>query len=161
LSNELPPLRDVSGALAGRFSVLALTQSFFGNEDLGLTDELLTELPGILIWALAGWKRLRQRGHFLQPPSSKALIEELEELGSPFLAFVRQRCELKAGYTVGVENLYAAWKAWCTSNDHPGGTPQSFGRGLRAVLPNLEITQPRMNRMRMRWYKGIRLRPGT
>ena len=58
LSNELPRLADVSGALAGRFILLSLTESFYGREDPGLTDKLLTVLPGILNWAIAGWARL-------------------------------------------------------------------------------------------------------
>ena len=58
LSNELPRLADVSGALAGRFILLSLTESFYGREDPGLTDKLLSELPGILNWAIAGWARL-------------------------------------------------------------------------------------------------------
>src|SRR6516165_7424462 len=48
LSNELPRLADASGALAGRFIVLVLVNSFYGREDLGLFDRLIAELPGIL-----------------------------------------------------------------------------------------------------------------
>jgi putative DNA primase/helicase len=54
LSNELPRLSDASGALAGRFIALRLTESFYGREDLDLTQKLLTELPGILLWAIEG-----------------------------------------------------------------------------------------------------------
>src|SRR3954453_4397223 len=38
MTNELPSLSEGSGALAGRFIVLVFQQSFFGNEDRGLTD---------------------------------------------------------------------------------------------------------------------------
>jgi hypothetical protein len=44
LSNELPRLADASGALASRFIVLTLSESFYGREDLHLTDRLLAEL---------------------------------------------------------------------------------------------------------------------
>src|SRR5262249_17581739 len=59
LTNELPRLGDASGALAGRFIVLRLTRSWYGQEDHRLTDRLLGELPGILLWAVEGWKRFR------------------------------------------------------------------------------------------------------
>jgi hypothetical protein len=36
-----------------RFIVLVLIHSFYGREDLGLTDRLLTELPGIFNWSVA------------------------------------------------------------------------------------------------------------
>src|SRR5262245_37082010 len=67
ISNELPKLNDASGALPGRMILLPLIQSWYGNEDVGLTDRLLTELSGILLWTIAGWQRLRERGHFSQP----------------------------------------------------------------------------------------------
>src|SRR5262249_23248106 len=64
ITNELPKLGDASGALAGRLIALRLGRCWFGNEDHTLTDRLLTELPGILLWAIEGWKRLRDRGRF-------------------------------------------------------------------------------------------------
>jgi putative DNA primase/helicase len=77
LSNELPRLNDASGALAGRFLILRLTQSFFGREDPHLTAKLLTELPAILNWAIDGWQRLHDRGHFLVPRSSADAMVDL------------------------------------------------------------------------------------
>src|SRR5208283_2099412 len=67
ITNELPRLKDASGALASRLVILRFTRSFYGREDTGLSDRLQSELPGILLWALQGWQRLRQRGRFEQP----------------------------------------------------------------------------------------------
>jgi putative DNA primase/helicase len=53
-SNELPRTIDASGAFAGRFLILRLTKSFYGQEDHGLTEGLMEELPGILLWAVDG-----------------------------------------------------------------------------------------------------------
>ena len=52
MTNELPRLADASGALASRFIVLMMQNSFYGREDRGLKNRLLIELPGILNWAL-------------------------------------------------------------------------------------------------------------
>ena len=38
--------------------MLRLTESWYGKEDTHLTDRLLKELPGILLGAIDGWKRL-------------------------------------------------------------------------------------------------------
>src|SRR5262249_12040822 len=51
LTNELPRLKDSSGALVGRLVILRQTQSWYGQEDRTLTTRLLEELPGILRWA--------------------------------------------------------------------------------------------------------------
>ena len=47
MTNELPSFSDGSGALASRFVVIVLTKSFYGREDLSLTEKLTAELPGI------------------------------------------------------------------------------------------------------------------
>jgi len=160
LTNELPRIADSSGALASRFIVLPMTQSFYGKEDHGLTDRLLGELPQILNWAIEGWKRLRERGYFLQPSAGNEAVRELEDLGSPIAAFVRERCETGGGNEVECQRLYDAWKRWCEEygRDH-AGTAHSFGRDLRAVVPELKTSQHRSADSRKRFYLGIRLLP--
>ena len=156
LSNELPRLADTSGAMASRFIVLMLKTSFFGREDTELTDKLRTELPNILRWSLDGLQQLRERGRFLQPSSSTEAIQELEDLGSPVGAFVRDRCEIKPGREIACDNLYRAWCSWCTEQgrDH-AGTRQRFGRDLRAVMPGLTVKQRREALQVVRVYGGI------
>jgi P4 family phage/plasmid primase-like protien len=108
LTNELPRLTDASGALAGRFVTLRLTESFYGKEDTGLTDRLLGELPGILNWAIEGWRRLHERGHFVVPTSVRDVVQEIEDLSSPVSAFVRDECVVGPGHRVVVDVLYDA-----------------------------------------------------
>ena len=158
LTNELPRLADSSGALASRFIVLTLRESFLGREDPALTQRLLRELPDIFGWALDGWERLTERGHFVQPKSSEDAIQELEDLGSPISAFIRDRCRLVSGASVECKRMYSAWKSWCEAEgrDHPG-TAQTFGRDLRAAVPGLRNTQVRVGEARVRCYEGIGL----
>lgn len=67
LANELPAFQDPSGALKRRLITLRTTRSFFGNEDVHLTDRLLAELPGILNWSIDGLRRLTAQGRFSNP----------------------------------------------------------------------------------------------
>jgi putative DNA primase/helicase len=158
LTNELPRISDTSGALVGRLVVLVLMQSFYGREDPGLTARLLTELPGILNWALHGYRRLRQRGFFIQPESAKEAVEQLEMLASPIKAFIQDRCNVKPGLTVPVELLYQTWKLWCDTVGRKPGTKQTFGRDLRTAVPSLRTTRPRDGDDRHRVYEGITLK---
>lgn len=159
LTNELPRLADSSGALASRFVVLTLERSFYGREDPLLTERLFQELPGILMWAMDGWDRLTERGHFIQPAASLEAIQELDDLGSPISAFLRARCQVESGLSIDCRALYEAWKSWCQleGRDH-AGTQQTFGRDLRAAIPGLRVAQPRINGVQMRHYEGIGLR---
>ena len=158
-SNELPRIADASGALASRFIVLLLTISFLGREDLGLEDRVLPELPGILNWAIAGLRRLRARGRFMQPASATEAMQYLADLASPVGAFVRERCNLGPGLQVERSRLFQAYVAWRKSQgeEHPV-TEELFGRNLRSAVPSLSTTRPRTGESRLRLYEGIALR---
>jgi putative DNA primase/helicase len=158
MSNELPDLRDASGALAKRYLVLSLQKSWYGQEDTSLLFRLRAELSGILIWALQGLARLQQEGKFIQPASSAPVIENLESLTSPIKAFVAERCELNSTRIVSVTALFNAWRIWCnmTGYAHTGNV-QSFGKNLRAAFPEIEITRPQEDATRERCYRGIAL----
>jgi putative DNA primase/helicase len=159
VSNELPKLGDASGALAGRMILLRLTRTFYGQEDTNLAAKLTAELPGILLWALDGLKRLRARGRFEQPKSGAELLEDMEEIASPVGAFVNDRCVLDKNGWTAISALFAEWKKWCDEHgrEHPGNE-QSFCRDLRAVAAGLTATRPRQDSgKRVRGYNGIRI----
>src|SRR3954447_16808437 len=100
MTNVRPQLADPSGALPSRFVILKTAASFLGREDHGLTDKLLAELPGILNWSVQGYRRLRERGRFIEPASAQEALEQLELLGSPIKAFLSECCEVGPGLSV-------------------------------------------------------------
>ena len=157
LTNELPRLTDSSGALASRFIVLVLKKSFFGKENPGLTDELLTEAPAIFNWALDGLDRLNARGRFVVPQSGEDAIQQLEDLSSPISAFIRDTC-LVGPNQVTAETLWAAWKAWCEGDNRHPGTKVVFGRDLKAAVPTVKRVRLRTDQNRPYVYEGIGLR---
>lgn len=156
LSNELPRITDASATLASRFVLLTLRESFYGREDRGLTKALLREAPGILNWALDGYARLAARGYFVPPKSSAEAQQQLEELTSPTVAFVRERCVLGTGQKVECNAAYDAWSSWCHRNGHPSGTLQTFARNLLAAVPGLATVQDRTKANRgKRFFHGL------
>jgi len=161
LTNELPSLTDGSGALAGRFIVSVLTKSFFGKEDPALTDKLAKELSGILNWAIEGYRNLRDRGHFVQPQSSKDAIEEIEMLAAPVKAFIRDYCNVGPGLTVPVDHLWGRWKSWCEWERRDSGTKAWFGRNLRSALPGLTVARRGERDNQVPTYIGIESRAAT
>jgi putative DNA primase/helicase len=159
ISNELPRLRDASGALASRLIILRFTRAFYNREDLGLFDRLVRELPGILLWAVAGWERLRQRGRFVQPRSGQELPAAMQDLGSPISAFLRDRCVLEPDGRVAVAVLYEVWRGWCQEHGRDAvGDEPSLGRDLHAAILGLSKSRFRDQGTRVAYYRGIRLR---
>jgi putative DNA primase/helicase len=157
ISNELPKLNDSSGAFASRMILLRLTQSWLGNEDINLTGKLMAELPGILLWAIQGWRRLRERGHFVQPDSAQEMVRELEHLGSPIAAFIEECCLVEDGGQVEKKWLFSRWEDWCEGNGHHAGSSSVFGRSLRSAVPTLGDCSLRAQGGRAQMYTGIRL----
>src|SRR5512135_3640499 len=97
-----------SRALAGRFLVLHMTESFAGREDRALEPRLHAELPSVLNWSILGWKRLRARGKFVQPESGRPLVEELTELSSRITTFLADACEIDPSYQEAIPHVYEA-----------------------------------------------------
>ena len=157
-SNELPRLADASGALPSRFILLTMKKSFLGQEDHGLTNRLMGELPYILNWSLDGLDRLNKRGFFIQPDSGKEAVQELADLSSPIGAFLRDQCTQGPEHAISAKLLYTAWCRWCDDQGRDyHGNQQSFGRDLRAAVPGLSLVQPRINGERQRMYQGVNL----
>lgn len=159
LTNEIPRLTDASGALASRFIVIKLTNSFLGREDLELEDRLTGELPDILYMALRALRDLLNRGHFVQPDAAKDDLEMLQDLGSPISAFVRDRCELLPAAWTSSDDLWAAWQAWCEEEGRDGiGTKSMFFQRLNAAVTGIRRTRRTdMSNNQFYAYEGIRL----
>jgi putative DNA primase/helicase len=86
-------------------------------------------------------------------------VRELEDLGSPIGAFVRERCVVGPGRTVETAGLYEVWCNWCTQQGrNHAGIAQTFGRDLRVAVPGLNVTQSRGVDGRLRLYEGIGLK---
>jgi putative DNA primase/helicase len=160
LTNELPRIADSSGALASRFLIIKLRQSFYGREDPGLSNRLLGDLPGILNWARAGYERLHMRGYFQQPTSGEEAVQELQALSSPATAFVRDACLVSPGQSESVDDVYMAWKIWCEANGVREGTKAAFSRDLHSAYPGIETKQLReTGGGRHRRFMGLALQP--
>ena len=87
--------------------------SFYGREDLQLSDRLLNELPGIAAWALEGLRRLQYNGRFIEPAASQAEVQYISEAYSPLIRFINEACEQSVGAECTTADLYAVYRAWC------------------------------------------------
>ena len=161
LSNELPKFRDSSGAIATRLLILKMTESFLGREDHELDAKLREELGGILNWSLEGLDRLTRKGRFTEPQSSRDAAALMMDLASPVSAFVRERCVRAPNAIVARDELYAAWKMWALDNGHQPGANSTFGRDLRAVVPEVRDFRRRLGGRQIHTYTHIGLLPDS
>jgi putative DNA primase/helicase len=160
-SNELQKLSDASAAIVSRFLVLRMTKSWLGQEDVGLPDRLLGELPGILNWALEGLRWLTANGKFTTDPEAADIVAQMTALASPMQTYVEENCVVGEGkgfetYTVALYHDHCDWRR---ANGHKTIASSTFGASLRAAFPHIrskKLVRPDGSRFRV--YVGIRLK---
>lgn len=164
MTNEVPKFADRSGALVGRFIVLPMRQSFFGREDSTLTDRVMAELPGILNWAVEGWRRVRETGRIKQPEGGGEVAEQMLDLASPMPRFLDECCLLGADLSVEKGELFRAFRAWFhNSTGQAYRSPESvFARDLYSATDKaVGATKLRDKGGRLNLFSGIDLKPGV
>jgi putative DNA primase/helicase len=138
--NILPSMQDgdASGALPNRFQFLRYRKSFFGEEDAHLIEKLTTELDGIFLSVLKGWKRLQERGHYFTPEAATGTAYQNVELNTA-LSDVIEECYLlhpeavsdKDPRAVGGDPLFEKYADWCER--HKIRKPKSRSEFYRAL----------------------------
>jgi putative DNA primase/helicase len=158
-SNELQKLSDGSATIVGRFLVLRMTKSWLGQEDIGLLDRLLGELPGILNWGLDGLRWLMKNGKFTIDPEAAGLVEQMKALASPMHTYVEENCDVGDEFTTPTTALYHDHCSWRRTNGHKAVASNTFGAALRAAFPQITRKQARLpDGEFFRVYVGIRLK---
>jgi putative DNA primase/helicase len=177
IANKIVDLRDSTGALAGRFTFLETTGSFYGDEDPSIEAKLEAELPGILNDVIRA-----PEGRILEHPNSESMQKDFEELSSPYIAFVNEWCDLGSDNFIPADILWAYYVDWAGRNNHYEPSPQKlkieFAGAVDGVQkdyrPKLSYTEntalveeynldprpgPKMTlSMRPRCYRGIDLK---
>jgi putative DNA primase/helicase len=122
IANEVLDLRDSTGALAGRFTFLETTKSFYGHEDPTVEEKIATELPGIFNQVMAA-----PEGRLQEHPRSQRIQEEFEEISSPFLAFIHEWCDVSDHDAfIPKEIMWMYYSDWAKRNNHGEPCPQTF-----------------------------------
>lgn len=157
--NYLPDFGEHAVALTNRLLVIPFDVSFKGREDRSLARRMIRdELPGILVWCLAGLRRLRERKHFLEPAESIAEKRKLVRLANPVLSFIEESCIVTAGASVAKDTLYTAYKSWCERAGVRGVlTRDTFALRLYETVPGLREFRPRIGGRQVPHFNGLRI----
>lgn len=99
------------------------------RRDSRLPEKLRAELPGILQWALAGWRRYQAQG-FNDPPKVRGATAEYREASDVVGLFLSEVCEEIAGFTATARDLYRAYTEWCEETGERQRTQKDFGMRL-------------------------------
>lgn len=154
--NSFIEITDYEGALMRRLNLIEFSRTFVDAPDRHLDAKLAKEVPGIIVWALAGLKRLRKQGHFTVPPSSIQALQEIRTDLSPLSSFIEECCE--RGGEVGKAELFGAWSRWSVERQIDPMSMSKFLGRMRSNAPYAaSITAP-MGGHKNSIFRGISLR---
>jgi P4 family phage/plasmid primase-like protien len=155
LANDMPKFVDASGAMANRFLIVRSFVSYLNREDLTLEDRLVKELPGILLWAIEGWKRLRAQGKFTRPALMEKELSDLQESASPVMRFVADECTIGKDESCWTDEIWKAWEKWCKEEGEDPGRANELGRNLKSAVGGLVNDKSHGKR----YYQGVSVKP--
>lgn len=162
VSNDMPDLRDTTGALASRFLPLEINvEGFLGREDFHLKRTLQDELPGILTWSLEGSDRLWDReGRFTIGAAVQQSMLNVERSSSPIKAFAGDCLVLDPSpeALTPKDAVYEAYALWCASEGYMAKGKNVFFRDLLAAYRGkLDAGRHRVDGRQVQMLRGARL----
>jgi len=140
-ANEAPASADQSPAYFDRWLVIPMERRI-AKVDRQLLVKLTrpAELSGLLVRAVAGLRRLEQRGEFAPPGAALAALRDYQAAVDAVAGFVEDACLVAADAWVTRRDLYAAFRTWCESNGRHAPSARRFTERLREHLPSLDET---------------------
>jgi putative DNA primase/helicase len=135
-ANHHPPLHDNSEGMWRRVKVIPFRAHFQEGHadptlcaDPNLREKLLTELPGILAWAVRGSLEWQEHGLGTPEPVASATADYREAM-DVIGRFLSSSCVLDPTKKVKAGQLYAAYQKWCNGAGESQMTETQFGRDL-------------------------------
>jgi putative DNA primase/helicase len=116
--NELPRIPAEAEGLFRRVEIIRFPEIPAADRDPSLKEDIKSEGPGILNWALEGLRRLRDRGGFEVPEKVSNATAEFRENNDIPAFFIEERCTTGVDKKVKALDLYTEYKEWCLETGH-------------------------------------------
>jgi phage/plasmid-associated DNA primase len=111
--NAFPRIKDSSEAVYNRTLVLPMRVVRAERDAAPIAERIIAdELPGVLNWAVEGWKRLKARGWFDPPPAMIAAGREFQGENNPLQEFVDLCIKPNPDRMVLREDFRVAFNEW-------------------------------------------------
>lgn len=159
--NSLPQTSDMSHGLFRRMFIIPFTERFDGEKaDKNLLGKLLTELPGILNWALKGLQRLRSNNfEFTKSEAVENSLEQFKDSLTPVREFVKDNIVVsEAGTRLLRNDIIDKYKDWCVANGLAKCAefhPIKFWNRFRASCKDLNIPVKEQQSNKKRYFVQI------
>jgi putative DNA primase/helicase len=134
-ANEPPISSDQSEAWFDRWLVIPMDRRFRGTDDddphIERRITTNTELQGLLVEAVAGLRRLMDRGRFQPPAAVEAAGDAYRDRLDSVRSFVAEECILLPGSWTPRSAIYTHYKTWASDNGRLAVSATTFNDRLR------------------------------
>lgn len=161
-----PAFLDTSKGISRRIRVIHFQRTFAGTpgENNHLKDDLKRELPGILNWALEGYKRLIESGakQFSNTEAGKRVVSDSRKMNHPEEIFFEEILTVTENGRVSSRSVYDQYRKWAdeTGNNFPMAE-NKFSACLQTYFQKMGVNVEKIRIGNMRYYKGLDLPGGT
>jgi|GEM_PF-1542244 len=162
-SNNRPRFNDKSGGLWRRMILMPWRITIPEGERIRGMDspqwwQEQAELPGVLLWAIAGLWRLERQGGFTKSAVCEAALAEYRAESNPSRLFLEERYDFDPESWTVCEDVYRPYVEWTRSNGFLPLSASSFGHEVRRAFPLIERRKKLIGAERPMCYFGLATR---
>jgi P4 family phage/plasmid primase-like protien len=122
-----------------------------------LAEELRSELPGILNFALKGLWRLHLQGRFTEPALCRQIQAQYRLESNPTRVFLNENCVEDPQSSETCESVYKQYVGWAKTHGYRPLDDTQFGKELKRVFPRVRKGRPSGDGARYYTYEGLKL----
>src|SRR5262249_54165410 len=115
-------------------------------------------MPGVLNWALAGLKRLRENGYrFTRPARCEEAKHQLRLESNPTLLFITERLVADpAGREIVSSELYTNYREWCGNSGYMPLSSGQFAKEVQRACKGARSKPRTVQGKSVRYWHGLR-----
>lgn len=131
--NHKPQILGTDDGIWRRIHLIHLAVRIADDQkDKGLGQALLSELSGILAWAVRGCLEWQRDGLGV-PDSVRQATSDYRIESDPFARFVAEACEVKDVYEASNPDIYACYRRWCADQGIEPAAHKTLTQRLKAM----------------------------
>ena len=159
-SNNRPRFSDKSGGLWRRMILMPWRVTIPESERVRGMDtpqwwQDQGELPGILLWAIAGLWQFDKQGGFTKSAVCEAALAEYRAESNPTRLFLEERFQFNPESWVICDDAYQSYVDWVKSNGFLPLSAISFGHEVRRAFPTVDRRKKQIGPDRPMCYFGL------
>jgi len=142
--NNRPRFSDKSDGIWRRMIVVPLNLQVPASKRIQNMDkpwwwEQSGELPGILMWAIDGLRRLKENGSFTVSEKCEKAVEDYRLEGNPVREFLAENVVIDADEKVSCALLYDHYRKWCEADGYRPLSNRGFGKEVTRSAPLKDV----------------------